>query len=610
MSRKPCHYLSSRVFLKVLVPIVGALLVSTVIISLWVSDLLSRNAEQLIEEQSVELVNRYKDLRGYYAKHVAAVVKRSGQLQVSWDHADNDSAIPLPESMIHDLGDISASTEGTEVKLYSKFPFPNRASRQLDSFQSAAWDALVADPTKPFVRREELAGRDVMRVARADTMSAAACVSCHNSHPDTPKSNWKLGDVRGVLEIVTPMKEANAAAESARNQVMFGMFIGIALLAGGLGLLIARLVSLPLAHAVELANRIAAGDLQNEVEVQSNDEVGHLMHALQSMQAQLGERAKTQHEASRAVQELMQSAASGNLQRRLNLDTDSSDTQALASGLNELLDVVSRPLKETQTHINQVVDAAGHLEHASRELAGSSRDQSLSCHEATSALEQTATMVSATSDHAGQAAQLTRGARDSAAEGKEAADRVVVAMNKIADGTEVIGRVNRTIDEIAFQTNLLALNAAVEAARAGRHGKGFAVVAQEVRSLAERSADAAKETSRLIDDVVRRVEVGVQSSDGVGDALARIHSEIDDVAGRVGEIGVATKEQDKGLTELTKLMINITDGAQRSSQHSEELAASAEELLRIAENISQLLARFEFNVQAHQRDHRKLIGQR
>ncbi|HET9932907.1 MAG TPA: methyl-accepting chemotaxis protein, partial [Polyangiaceae bacterium] len=154
------------------------------------------------------------------------------------------------------------------------------------------------------------------------------------------------------------------------------------------------------------------------------------------------------------------------------------------------------------------------------------------------------------------------------------------AMNDINGSAQQIAKIIKVIDEIAFQTNLLALNAAVEAARAGRHGKGFAVVAQEVRSLAERSAKAAKETAELIESAVGKVSHGVRIAGATSTALEGILKNVSKVVDLVGEIAAASDEQSKTIELVSQSMAQVTENAQSSSQQSTQVAAAAVEMSR------------------------------
>src|SRR5262249_53551622 len=148
------------------------------------------------------IATQFKTLREYYTENVVNKIVTEKTFRTSSDHKGDAKAIPLPATMILDLSAMLANSN-TSINLYSKFPFPTRENRQLDPFQQEAWDFLTRNPHETYSRQEVLDGKQVVRVAVADIMSVQACVDCHNTMAQSPKQDWKLGDVRGVLEITS-----------------------------------------------------------------------------------------------------------------------------------------------------------------------------------------------------------------------------------------------------------------------------------------------------------------------------------------------------------------------------------------------------------------------
>jgi len=149
---------------------------------------------------------QYSQLRSYYTKNVVSKLTKAGKVSAVSAYHDNPNAIPLPATMIHELSELSKSN-GLQIQLYSAFPFPERSARVLDKFQQQAWQQLNLTPNTPYVTSEMSGDINVVRVAIADILTEQACVDCHNSHPQTPKIGWKLGDVRGVLEVIVPIEQ-------------------------------------------------------------------------------------------------------------------------------------------------------------------------------------------------------------------------------------------------------------------------------------------------------------------------------------------------------------------------------------------------------------------
>ena len=214
---------------KIMFSIVGILGISLVGLIIYISNASLSNTINASKENAVSIIDQYKTLRGYYVKSIIKKVKANETgLKISYDHKKMKDGIPLPATLIHDMSELLSkkSGENVKLKLYSEYPFPNRADRKLDEFGKQAMAFFKNEPDSPFVKQEKYEGMDVVRVAVADKMIAKACVNCHNSRHDTPKNDWKLNDVRGVLEVISPI-----SSQLANNSSMLNKVIGITLFA-------------------------------------------------------------------------------------------------------------------------------------------------------------------------------------------------------------------------------------------------------------------------------------------------------------------------------------------------------------------------------------------
>lgn len=245
---------SSSLFWKLFLPIGLLLAVCGLVISALLPVLISENAERDAVESAQATVRQFLLLRRYYTENVAARVLAHSDMQVDPDYRGKETAIPLPATMIHDLSALMQGS-GTSVKLYSPYPFPQRRERTSDQFAQDAWNYLQKTPDGVYSRTETLHGRTTVRVALADRMSAQACVSCHNSHPQSPKTDWKLGDVRGVLE-VDSTREAASATRIA-SWVLMAVGSLLVLVAVALRLFYQRNVARPLHRALDAARALA-----------------------------------------------------------------------------------------------------------------------------------------------------------------------------------------------------------------------------------------------------------------------------------------------------------------------------------------------------------------
>ena len=176
---------------KLTVPIPFLLFIGIALIWIILPGMISDNARKEAVHSASETVSQFKALRKYYVQNIIKKVLADGNLKPSINHAKEEKSIPLPATMIHDLS-AALSKRDTTVKLYSAFPFPNRKDRKLDPFQTEAWKYINANPNKIFSRQATINGTEIVRVAIADKMVAQGCVNCHNGHPDTPKTGWKL----------------------------------------------------------------------------------------------------------------------------------------------------------------------------------------------------------------------------------------------------------------------------------------------------------------------------------------------------------------------------------------------------------------------------------
>ena len=299
-----------------------------------------------------------------------------------------------------------------------------------------------------------------------------------------------------------------------------------------------------LAQATQLAERIAEGDLVATDKVTRGDEFGDLLRSLQAMAASLG----------RVVAQVRQST-----------DSIATASAEIATGNHDL------SVRTEQTSSNLQETAA--------------------------AMEQFASTIGQSASSAQQASSLASGASTVAQRGGDVVAKVVATMHDIHDNSQKIADIIGVIDGIAFQTNILALNAAVEAARAGEQGRGFAVVASEVRSLAGRSAEAAKEIKLLIDTSVGKVQVGSRLVEDAGTTMQEIVQSVKRVTDMIGEITAAATEQSSGVSQVNQAVGNLDQMTQQNAALVEQSAAAAQSLREQAQQLAQVVAVFKVSAQ-------------
>ncbi len=254
---------------------------------------------------------------------------------------------------------------------------------------------------------------------------------------------------------------------------------------------------------------------------------------------------------------------------------------------------ITRPITRIVAGLNdgadQVASAASQISSTSQQLAEGSSEQAASIEETSASLEEMASMTRQNADNARQADDLMKETKRVVAQAKDSMSRMCRSMDDITKASEDTSRIIKTIDEIAFQTNLLALNAAVEAARAGEAGAGFAVVADEVRNLAMRAADAARNTTNLIEETVKKVKDGSVLMSSTNSAFGQVSDSADKVADLVGEIAAASGEQAQGTEQVNKAVSEMDKVTQQNAASAEESASASEEMSAQAETMKAMV---------------------
>jgi methyl-accepting chemotaxis protein len=333
-------------------------------------------------------------------------------------------------------------------------------------------------------------------------------------------------------------------------------------------------------------NNALSGNLDHRIDVQSQS--GNLVNVAVGINKVLGIFQDVISETGAAVGSL----ADGNLNRKITADFQGSYAR-LKEDINNTIDKLVDVVTNIRDSAASVKSGAAEISSGNTNLRQRTEEQAASLEETSAAMEQITTTVQHNASNAIQANTLARGARESAENGGDVVNKAISAMQAINESSNKINDIISVIDEIAFQTNLLALNAAVEAARAGDQGRGFAVVADEVRNLAGRSATAAKEIKELIKDSNEKVREGSRLVNKSGVTLGEIVTAVKKVNDIVAEISTASEEQATGLDEINRAVGEMDEMTQQNAALVEQAAAASEALGHQAETLEALIGFFQ-----------------
>jgi methyl-accepting chemotaxis protein len=491
------------------------------------------------------------------------------------------------------------------------------AGDEQDLARIAAVDAAYADYRKLAIEPGESLGADPA------TRPQAVELVKHDGVADQA-----VTPVEDAIEAISKNAEAELTTEAAAQkkasvESTLALAIGILITAGiaiAGGLLLTGAIAGPVTAMTNAMRRLASGDNTVDVPAQGRkDEIGDMAAAVayfkdseaekvrieaaaaQQRQAADTERAANEAEkaeiarndaiAITALNDALDHMAGGDLTHRITTSF-APKVESLKANFNAAADRMQQAIQAINSATGGVNSGADEIAEASDNLSRRTEQQAASLEETAAALDEITATVRKTASGAKEASEVVANARTDAERSGRIVSQAVSAMTEIETSSTQVGNIIGVIDEIAFQTNLLALNAGVEAARAGEAGRGFAVVAQEVRALAQRSADAAKEIKTLISTSTAQVETGVDLVGQTGEALSRIVTQVASIDALMKEISASTTEQATGLNEVNGAVNQMDQVVQQNAAMVEEATAASHSLKNEAKALMEMVGRF------------------
>ena len=408
-----------------------------------------------------------------------------------------------------------------------------------------------------------------------------------------------LPTTQNVITLLTDVSNRSDDLVAEKNQEildlenitiigLIGIIIAAAVISVLMALSIANLISRPITSLTTYLDKAGhQGDLTLSEE--EKDTMAAFSHYKDEL-GQLTNAAMKFVEAIVGVSDVLEAIASGDITRDASV---LSDKDTIGLSLKHTLDNLNNMFEEIHVSTNQVSSGSRQVANGAQSLAQGSSEQAAAIEELSISIADIAERIRINAEKADKSASLSNRIKESAEKGSKQMNEMILAVGEINDAGKNINKIIKTIDDIAFQTNILALNAAVEAARAGQHGKGFAVVAEEVRNLASKSAEAAKDTGAMIQNSIEKAELGSRIAGETASSLNEIVTGINESSQLIAEIASASEQQSMGIEEINIGIDQVAKVTQQNSATAQESAAASEEMSGQSEMLQQLIAQFK-----------------
>ena len=617
---------------KIAIPIIigGAITISSVIVTSYLTE------NKIILESGLQMADltakQSSEMRKIYAGQIMPKIQDNG----GYDHEDWKNlpgAVPAAATLVNMIGhNISQEVPGVNLRLYSEHPFKNR-TLQIDEFEQKAIEQLKSNPTQPYYElTTDKDGNEVIRYALADVM-AQGCVNCHNSHPLSSKNDWKVGDFRGAVSVTIPV---DSLKQSINEQFMLlqGLIAAIFLSLIVALLYIAKrivkdasLLQNGLNDFFLFLNRektsinlidLNTKDEFGQMAVSINENIAKIKESLEEDMKAIGETVIVADKVERGdfseriisvsnnptidtciktinkmldeteknigvVKNTLESYTNKDYTSRIEIDNKvSKEMLAVMQSVNNLGDTLRMNAKNSLEKGNLLDESSSLMSSSVANVAIKANQQAASLEETAAALEEILSITRNTTEITNKMSQLSNAVDKSAQSSKEMAEKTADAMNDINMQVNQINDAISVIDKIAFQTNILSLNAAVEAATAGESGKGFAVVAQEVRNLANRSSEAAKEIKKIVESATLKANEGRNISNEMIEGYEKLGENISETIKLIGDVTTGSKEQMQGIEQINDAVTLLDRVTQENANEADRVSRIAEEIKDMA----------------------------